>query len=578
MACFLSFKNIDLKGVSNLNSIYDLIIIGGGPAGISAGIYAGRSKLNTLIIEKQSSGGQIETTSEIVNYPGIRRSTGSEFMNEMRQQALDFNVAFKEDEVIHVDLDKEVKIIKTKTEELQARSVIIATGASPRKAGFIGESEFTGKGVAYCATCDGEFFQDMNVFVIGGGFAAAEEAMFLTKFATKVTIIVRQSELTCPKSIIDKVKSNPKIDIKYNTELVEAGGKDLLQFARFKNNKTDDIYEYVTNKENESFGIFVFVGYAPQTALFKGKLDMDDSGYIITNENMETNLSGVYAVGDLRKKELKQVVTAVADGAIAATRVEKYVFYEKERLGIKDHIEHQIPNRNSNNNMEKTRNHEPSPKNIENKSSLLNDTLRKQLKDIFGKIEKDVTLVTIVDETIPKSLEFRDLILDISELSNKINVEIYNRSENLEIENKISCDKLPIVALLDSKKEYTGIKFHGVPGGHELNSFILAIYNAAGPGQAIDDTLKQSIKEIHDKVNIKVAVSLSCHLCPDVVVAAQRIALENPLIEAEMINISEFPDLKSKHSIMSVPCIIVNDKKLYFGSKKVDEILELIKA
>lgn len=566
-----------MKGVNILNIIYDLIIIGGGPAGISAGIYAGRAKLNTLIIEKQCSGGQIETTSEIVNYPGIRRSSGADFMNEMKQQALDFNVSFKEDEVINVNLDKEVKIIKTKTEELQARSIIIATGASPRKAGFIGESEFTGRGVAYCATCDGEFFQDMNVFVIGGGFAAAEEAIFLTKFAKKVTVIVRISELKCSKSIIDKVESNPKIDIKYNTEIIEAGGKTTLQFAKFKNNKTNDISEYVTKNENESFGIFVFVGYAPQTDLFKNKLDMDDSGYIITDENMETNLSGVYAAGDLRKKELKQVVTAVADGAIAATRAEKYVFYEKERLGIKDNIEDNVSNSNTNKNDEKTLNNEPSPTNFKNKSSLLNDKLRDQLKDIFNKIEKDMTLVTIVDETMPKSIELKNLILDISELSQKIHVEIYNKGENTEIESMINCNKLPIVALLNNNKKYTGIKFHGVPGGHELNSLILAIYNVAGPGQAIDETLKESIKNIRHKVNIKVAISLSCHLCPDVVVTSQRIALENPLIEAEMINISEFSDLKSKYNIMSVPCIIVNDEKLYFGSKKIADIVELIK-
>ena len=278
--------------------IYDLIIIGGGPAGISAGIYAGRAKLKTLVIEKENMGGQIKTTHEMVNYPGILQTTGIDYMDTLRQQALSFNVNFKEDEVLDLYLESDIKVIKTKKEEIQGRAVIFATGASPRKLGFKGEEEFTGRGVAYCATCDGEFFQGLDVFVIGGGYAAAEEALFLTKFAKKVRVVVRKSEFGCAKTIADKVKSHPKIEVLFNTELEEVGGEGVLQFAKFKNNKTGEIFEYKASKEDGTFGLFVFIGYKPQTELLKGKVQLDEQGYIVTNEVMETNLPGVYAAGD----------------------------------------------------------------------------------------------------------------------------------------------------------------------------------------------------------------------------------------------------------------------------------------
>ena len=301
--------------------VYDLVIIGGGPAGISAGIYGGRAKLKTLIIEKENVGGQIRTTHEMVNYPGILQTTGSQYMETLRKQALDFNVNFKEDEVVDLNLDNDIKIIKTKKEEIQARAVIFATGASPRKLGFKGEEQFTGRGVAYCATCDGEFFKGLDVFVIGGGYAAAEEALFLTKFAKKITIAVREEEFSCAKTIVDKVKSNNKIEVLYNTELQEVGGEEVLSFAKFKNNKSGKTFEYHVNEEDGTFGVFVFIGYKPQTELLKGKVDLNEQGYVLTDENMKTNLDGVYAAGDLRPKSLRQVVTAVSDGAIAATSV-----------------------------------------------------------------------------------------------------------------------------------------------------------------------------------------------------------------------------------------------------------------
>ena len=551
-----------------MEKIYDLLVIGAGPAGLSTGIYAGRAKLNTLIIEKAEFGGQVNKTYDISNYPGARNSNGPELMKEMRQQAEDFGVNFISAEVLEVSLKGDVKTLKTDRGEIKGRSVVIATGASPRKLGFKGEEDFIGRGVAYCSTCDGQFFEGLEVFVIGAGFAAAEEAIFLTKFATKVTVIAREPEFTCAKSIADKVLAHPKIEVKFNTEILEVNGTDMINYAKFINNKTNETFEYNAKKEDGSFGIFVFVGYAPQSQLFKEVLEIDKLGYIVTNENMETNIEGVYVAGDLRPKSLRQIVTAVSDGAIAATSAEKYVIELKERLGIKDQYEPtNAEKREDNINLQ----------NISKRSKLLNDGLRSQLKGVLARLEKEVTLVSIVDESNSKSIELRDLVLDIADLDERVCVEIYNKGENREIENKINADKYPVVALLNNEKEYSGVKFHGVPGGHELNSFILAIYNLGSAGQQISEETLNNIKAIDKKMNINVCVSLSCHLCPDVVVASQRIAIENKNVEAEMIDISGFKEIKDKFKVMSVPAIIINNEKIYFGAKKIDDIINIIK-
>ncbi len=551
--------------------IYDVIVIGGGAAGMSAGIYSGRAKMKTLVLEQGSVGGQAKTTNEIVNYPGIRHTTGPELMEQMHLQAEDFGVAFAQAEVLEAQLEGEIKVLKTTNGDYETRSVIIATGATPRTLGFPGEAEYRGRGVAYCATCDGEFYTGLEVFVIGAGFAAAEEAIFLTRFARKVTVIAREPEFTCAKTIADKVLAHPKIEVKFNTEVVEATGDELLRRVKFINNQTNETFEHVA-QDDETFGIFIFAGYVPQTKVFNGLVDMDKFGYIITDENMHTSVEGVYAAGDLRPKVLRQVVTAVADGAIASLEAEKYVAHEKERLGI---VEEEVEVA-------------PQPKEVKEEkapakevakggqSALLNDALRGQIAGILGRMENNVTLVTIVDPANAKSIELRDLVMDIANLGDKLEAIVKTKGEDVALEEKVNTDKFPVVALLDQDGNYAGVKFHGVPGGHELNSFLLAIYNLAGPGQALDAQVLEAIKSLDKKVNIKVAVSLSCHLCPDVVVSAQRIAIENPNVEAEMLDIANFPELKTKHKVMSVPCMIVNDEKIAFGSKSIQEMLNLI--
>ena len=543
-----------------MEKIYDLIIIGGGPTGLTAGIYAGRAKLNVLILEKSSIGGQIYLTNEVANYPGIFETTGSNYAEQLKKQAEAFGVEIISGEVTNMEFSKEIKEIKTSTDTYKGYSVLIATGASPRKLGFPGEEEYTGRGVAYCATCDGEFFTDMDVFVIGAGFAAAEEAMFLTKFARKVTVIAREPEFTCAKSIADKVLANPKIEVKFNTEILEANGDIQLRSAKFKNNVTNEIFEYKAN-EGESFGIFVFIGYEPQSKLFKDIITLDNQGFIPTDEDLATNIEGVYAAGDIRPKKLRQLVTAVSDGATAAFSIEKYVHDLKGKLGV-----------------EKDENGSKTTSEIKHPTKkFLDDNIQNQLKDIFTKFDKKVKVVLIKDPEIAKSTQMEEFLSEISSLSDKIDFQSLNKNENLELEKKIDAERFPTIAFFDQDNNFKGVKFSTLPGGHELNSFILALYNIAGTGQKISEESKKKIDSISTPHRIKIGVTLSCSRCPESVQSAQRIAIENSNLDVEVIDVFTFPKFREKFEIMSVPAIIIDDKLSGFGQKNIEQFLELIK-
>lgn len=309
-----------------MSKIYDLVIIGAGPAGLAAGLYGARARMSTLIIEKDKTGGQIVTTDEIANYPGSEKdATGPSLIARMLEQAEEFGAEKIKDDIIDVDFEGKIKKIKGAKEEYLAKSVIIATGANPRKLGVPGEKELTGKGVSYCATCDAAFFEEMEVFVIGGGDSAVEEAIFLTKFADKVTIVHRRDELRAAKSIQEKAFANPKISFRWNSTVEELKGDGILESVVFKDTVTGELEQYDADEEFGTFGLFVFTGFIPTTSLFKGKIDLNEGGYVIGNEQMETNVPGVFVAGDCRVKELRQVVTATADGAIAAVMAEKYI-------------------------------------------------------------------------------------------------------------------------------------------------------------------------------------------------------------------------------------------------------------
>ena len=308
-----------------MSKVYDVIILGAGPGGLAAGLYAGRSRLSTLVIEKGQDGGQIAITDDIENYPGqmVEGESGPSLIARMTQQVEKFGAERVADTINAVDFSGEIKILKSAKNEYQAKNVIIATGAYARPIGCKGEAEFRGKGVSYCATCDANFFEDLEVFVVGGGDSAVEEARYLTKFARKVTIIHRRDELRAAKSIHEKAFANPKIEFFWDSVVEELGGDDILQWMKVKNVKTGEVRTVEADEEDGMFGVFGFIGTVPNSKLFEGILDMDERGYIRTDEDMHTNIPNVYAVGDVRIKSLRQVVTAAADGAIAAVQVER---------------------------------------------------------------------------------------------------------------------------------------------------------------------------------------------------------------------------------------------------------------
>lgn len=312
-----------------MSKLYDVIILGAGPAGLSAGLYAGRYKLSTLIIEKSQDGGQISITDEIENYPGQVIDTdesGSSLVARMTAQAAKFGCERASANIVSVELEGEVKkLTDVNGNVYEGRTVIIASGAHPRPIGCKNEADYVGKGISFCATCDANFFEDLEVYVVGGGDSAVEEAIYLTKFARKVTIIHRRDALRAAKSIQEKAFANDKIEFMWDSVVEEVSGDEILTKMLVKNVKTGEITTIEADEEDGLFGLFGFIGLIPNTEIFSdSKLNMEN-GYIVTDEDMHTNIEGVYAAGDVRKKSLRQVVTAAADGAIASSQVEHYL-------------------------------------------------------------------------------------------------------------------------------------------------------------------------------------------------------------------------------------------------------------
>ena len=303
--------------------MYDLIIIGGGPAGLTAGLYAGRSMLKTLIIEKDIAGGQISGTAFVENYPGsIEDPTGMALSERMEEQAKEYaEIVFEN--VKEVELEGEVKKVVTDSDTYEAKTIIISTGARHRHLGVPGEEEFANRGVSYCATCDGPFYQGLDIYVIGGGDSALEEANFLTRYGESVTIVHRRDEFRASGVVVENVKKNPKIKFELNSVLKEIRGSKEVEELVLENVKTNE-EKIIKGDNNSPIGVFIFVGNVASTEIFEGKLDME-KGYIITDEDMKTNIEGVFAVGDTRKKSVRQVVTAASDGCIAAVMANRYI-------------------------------------------------------------------------------------------------------------------------------------------------------------------------------------------------------------------------------------------------------------
>ena len=313
--------DLSLGGVlSEKKELYEIVIIGGGPAGLTAGIYGSRSKRDTLIIEKLLPGGQVGLTDLVENYPGFPDGIdGPDLVKRMEEQAKKFGTEILTDEIIDISLTGDVKEIVGRNGVYKAKTVIIASGAEPRKLGVPGEKEFTGKGVSYCATCDGAFFEGQEIAVVGGGDTAVQEAIYLTQFAKKVTIIHRRDKLRASKILQERAFKNEKIEFLWDSVVTEIIGDKRVEKIKVKNVKTKE--ESIIEKN----GIFIYIGLVPNTDYLKGKIKLSEDGYIITDENMKTDIEGVYAAGDIRKKSLRQIVTAVADGAQAAMSAVEYL-------------------------------------------------------------------------------------------------------------------------------------------------------------------------------------------------------------------------------------------------------------
>ena len=534
-----------------MQNLYDVIIVGGGPAGLTAALYLSRARYRTLVLEKEKFGGQINITHEVVNYPGVLRTDGPALTETMRRQAENFGAEFMLAEVEALDVHGDIKSVKTSRGELKAFGILLATGAHPRKIGFKGEYEYQGRGVAYCATCDGEFFTEKEVFVVGGGFAAAEEAVFLTKYARHVHILVRKDDFSCAAAASDPAKHHPRITIHYNTVVEEVFGDQMLRGIRYRDLRSGRVMEY-RDPDGGNIGVFVFAGYEPATRLVQNLAELDDHGYVITDRNLKTSVEGLYAAGDVCVKQLRQVVTAVSDGAIAATELERYAASMHRKTGFQPKMPAPVKA-------------EKNDRKKEESSSLFNEQMMAQLNTVFSRMATPLVLYLELDDR-PVSAELKVYMEELAKLTDKLTIHVREGSVGS-----------PCVRILREDGSDTGLAFHGVPGGHEFTSFVLGLYNAAGPGQPIDPDIKGSIKALPSR-DIKVLVSLNCTMCPELVIAAQRIAAENNDIRAEVYDLNHFPELRDRYNVMSVPCLVIdNGVVVTFGKKNIGQLIDILK-
>ena len=535
---------------------YDVAVIGGGPAGLTAALYLARARYRVLVLEKETFGGQITITEEVVNYPGVIQTTGRALTDTMRRQAEGFGAEFCLATVTGLEADGDIRTVHTDKGDFTCFGILIATGAHPRRIGFPGEDDFRGRGVAYCATCDGEFFAGKPVFVVGGGFAAAEESVFLTRYASHVTVLIRGADFTCAAAAAQPAREHPGITVLTHTEVVSVTGDSLPRVLRCRNTETGE--ETVFAPE-EGFGVFIFAGYEPETALVRELVDTDPQGYILTDDARRTSRAGIYAAGDVCRKNLRQVVTAVGDGATAATELEKYAAAMQEKTGLHPRKPEAVPADG-----EVKAESAPESGGTGQGDGLFPPEMLAQLRTVFGRMASPLTLELHPDGGAVTA-ELRSYLNALASLTDKLTVT----------EAAGDGAYLPCVRILRDGV-YTGLAFHGVPGGHEFTSFVLGLYNAAGPGQPLEDSLRARIAAINRPVRMQVLVSLSCSMCPELVTAAQHIAALNPQVCTEVYDIRLYPALKEQYNVMSVPCLVLDDGQVIFGRRTLDALLTLL--
>lgn len=497
----------------DVRNLYDAVVIGGGPAGLTAALYLARARYRVLVVEKERFGGQITITHEVVNFPGVERTSGEALTKTMRRQAKHFGAEFLLAEVTGLDMGGDIKTVRTSRGDLNCFGVLLAAGAHPRKVGFKGEEQWRGRGVAYCATCDGEFFTGKDVFVIGGGFAAAEESVFLTKYASHVTVLIRGDGFSCAPSAAGPALNHEKITVLPHTRIEEVSGETYLDRLQYRNTQT----------------------------------------------------------GEVCIKPLRQVVTAVGDGALAATELERYAAAMQKKTGLRP-VQPAIgypklltacePGQERD---REANGREDSP------SGLFTRDMLTQLDTVFQRMAAPLMLKLYLDDTA-LSAKLETYMTQLCALTEKLTLV---KEESMDTE-AADIQERPCVRICREDGSWTGLAFHGVPGRHEFTSFVLGLYNAAGPGQTLDEETLRRVRSL-PAVKMQILVSLSCTMCPELVTAAQRVAAENPLVTAEVYDLNHFPRLRERYHVMSVPCLAVNDgEKVAFGKKDIRQLAELL--
>ncbi|MDY5662305.1 MAG: FAD-dependent oxidoreductase [Coriobacteriales bacterium] len=548
--------------MTDTKNLYDAVIIGGGPAGLTAALYLGRARYRVLVLEKDRFGGQITITNEVVNYPGVLAASGEELAGTMRQQAANFGAEFKMAEVTGLEMDGDVKTVHTTKGDVQALSVLLASGASPRHVGFDGEEDYQGHGVAYCATCDGEFFTGKEVLVVGGGFAAAEESVFLTKYAKHVTILVRGDDFSCATSTAEPAKKHPKITVRYNTRIVRVSGDTGLRSAVLENTKTKERETWRPEDEGETFGIFVLSGYVPATGLVADIAEVDERGYVVTDEHNMTTCEGLFAAGDVCQKPLRQVATAVGEAAAAATEMERFIQTAQEKTGLVPEVSAPTQPKEEHRGTKSVAGQRAAA------GTLFDDAMLAQLNTVFSRMENPLVLKLSLND-LPVAETLRTYMEELAKLTDKLTVELVDDPQG---------DDLPKVEVFREDGSWTGLAYHGAPGGHEFTPFILGLYNASGPGQAVDEEDRTQIDTIDRPIDFKVIVGLTCTMCPELVTSVQRIATLSDKVTAQVYDVAHFPAMQQRYDVMSVPCLVINDgERVEFGRKNVTQVLELLK-
>ena len=539
-------------------NLYDVIIIGGGPAGLAAAIYSARAKQKTLLLEKERIGGQVALTAEVMNYPGVFKASGEILTSEMARQATGFGAEIKIAQVKQVELQGEIKKVITDYGTFESLTVINAMGVKPRVLGFEGESEYKGHGIAYCATCDGEFFTGKDIFVIGGGLAAAEEAMFLTRYGKSVTMIVREPELICPEPIIEKVyQHQPAIKVYKNCVPVAVRGGDMPNTVVFRNTESGEEISYTT--EDDFLGVFIFSGYLPNTQLLEDQVELD-RGYVVTDELMQTNVPGVYAVGDLRIKNLRQAVTASSDGAIASTTAKAYIDEMHEKLNIPSLMQ-SVPVQTADKPVENSAKADQSVSG----NQFIDAEMIPQLQTVFSRIEKQITIHGHINDS-DLGKEMRVFLNELQGISDNCLIQIHEETEGV-----------PFITFA-SEDSYYPYRFNGIPGGHEFTSFILAIYHLAGPKKPLQESLVERLENLSTPVNLDVIISLTCTKCPGLVNTITQVMSYSPQISLQIYDLNHAAEMKERYRVMSVPCIVLNEERVEFGLKDAEQIVELLEA